>query len=158
MSLSRLLFLFFVLASFCKYPAAHAADVEFPSPDTAVSADSTTTYLDLARHFVPDIKGTDNGYVGTSLSAIRHIGGENFNSDKTDTYGFYDLAALRFQKDDKARLLVLFDLAQATQANAQGVAVLALYDVGGKAPKLLDAADVGFDQGTYFFEIGRAHV
>ncbi|MBL0371635.1 hypothetical protein JJB09_06315 [Rhizobium sp. KVB221] len=129
---------------------ASAADVYNPSPDTAVSEYGVTTYLDLARHFVPDIKATDNGYVGSKRVALRHIGGKGYEGADESAYGFYDLAAVRMKAEGKERLLVLFDFAQAAKA-AQGLAVLALYELDNE-PRLLDAADIGFDQGTYFFD------
>jgi hypothetical protein len=129
---------------------AFAADVDFPSPDTAVNQYNITTYLDLARHFVPDIKPSDSGYVGKQHIPVRHIAGKDFeNGDATD-FGFYDISTVTMHADGKERLLVLFDFAQAAQT-PDGVAVLALYDVS-KEIKLLDAADIGFDQSTSFFD------
>jgi hypothetical protein len=145
----RMLFLLPFLTALLTVPAL-AADVDFPPPDTAVNARSITTYLDLARHFVPDIKGTDNGYVGQKRTPLRHISGKDYGDETTDTLGFYDIATTRMKADGKERLLVLFDFAQAAKT-ARGVAVLALYDVSGE-PKLLDAADIGLDQSTYFFD------
>ena len=131
---------------------ARAADVDFPSPDTAVTGYGTTTYLDLARHFVTDIKPSDNGYVGTKLIPLRHIGGKDYESSGNDSFGFYDISTVQMKVDGQDRLLVLFDFAQAART-AQGVAVLALYDVSHDA-RLIDAVDVGFDQSTYFFDQG----
>lgn len=129
---------------------AGAADVDFPAPDTAVSQYGITTYLDLARHFIPDIKPSDSGYAGKQHIPIRHIAGKDFDNSDADTFGFYDISTVSMHAEGKERLLVLFDFAQAAET-AKGVAVLALYDVG-KEIKLLDAADVGFDQSTYFFD------
>jgi hypothetical protein len=132
--------------------AALAGEVEFPSPDTAVTARSSTTYLDLARHFVPDIKPADGAYVGKTLIALRHLSGSAYAMQPDDTYGFFDVGTLRMKVDGNERLLTLFDFAQAGKA-LEGVAVLALYDIAGE-PRLLDAVDIGFDQSTYFFEQG----
>jgi hypothetical protein len=129
---------------------ALASDVDFPSPDTAVNQYGITTYLDLARHFVPDIKPTDSGYVGSKRIPLRHIAGKDFEDADAATFGFYDISTIIMHADGKERLLVLFDFAQAAQT-AQGVAVLALYDAT-REIKLLDAVDVGFDQSTYFFD------
>jgi len=131
--------------------SACASDVEFPAPDNAVAAHGVTTYLDLARHFVPDIKNTgNNGYAGTKRIKIRHIAGAGYENDDATSFGFYDISSVRMKTDGKDRLLVLFDFAQAART-AQGVAVLALYDIAHQ-PVLLDAADIGFDQSTYFFD------
>lgn len=129
---------------------AAAADVDFPSPDMAVSARGTTTYLDLARHFVPDIKPLDSGYVGSKIISLRHIAGDQYSNAGATSFGFYDISTVHLQTGGKDRLLVLFDFAQAAKT-PDGVAVLGLYDVSGE-PKLLDAADIGFDQSTYFFD------
>lgn len=129
---------------------ASAADVDFPAPDTAVNQFGITTYLDLARHFVPDIAPSDSGYVGAKRIPVRHIAGKDFENQDATTFGFYDISTVTMHADGKERLLVLFDFAQAAQT-AQGVAVLALYDVT-KEIRLLDAADIGFDQSTYFFD------
>lgn len=131
-------------------PSAFAADVVFPAPDTAVNELGITTYLDLARHFVPDIKPSDSGYVGTTRIPVRHIAGKDYDNEGLKAFGFYDISTMRMKAGGKDRLLVLFDFAQAAQT-AQGVAVLALYEIG-KEIKLLDAADIGFDQSTYFFD------
>lgn len=132
-------------------PLAHAADVDFPSPDTAVSQYGITTYLDLARHFVPDIQPSDSGYVGKTLTPTRHIAGKQFDNDGREaSFGFYDISTVTMHADGKERLLVLFDLAQAS-SSPDGVAILALYDIT-KEIRLLDAADIGFDQSTYFFD------
>jgi hypothetical protein len=130
--------------------SACAADVHFPAPDAAVNQYSITTYLDLARHFVPDIAPSDSGYAGKRRIPIRHIAGKDFENGEATTFGFYNISTVTMHADGKERLLVLFDFAQAA-ATAQGMAVLALYDAG-KEVRLLDAADIGFDQSTYFFD------
>jgi hypothetical protein len=132
------------------FSPAKAADIDFPPPDTAVNEYGITTYLDLARHFVPDIKPSDSGYVGKTLIPMRHIAYANYTAGDTEGFGFYDISTVRMRADGKERLLVLFDLAQAS-GSSDGAAVLALYDVT-KEIKLLDAANIGFDQSTYFFD------
>jgi hypothetical protein len=128
-----------------------AADVDFPAPDTAVNQYGITTYLDLAKHFVADIQPSDSGYVGTKLTPTRHIAGKQYDNDGREaSFGFYDISTVTMHAEGKERLLVLFDLAQASRS-PDGVAILALYDVT-KEIKLLDAADIGFDQSTYFFD------
>ncbi|UVC07879.1 hypothetical protein IHQ71_22260 [Rhizobium sp. TH2] len=148
-SFKRILVVLVVFLAWAGAPAL-AADVEFPAPDNAVSVHGVTTYLDLARHFVPDIKNTGNGYAGTKRIKIRHIAGPGYENEDAASFGFYDIARVMMKADGKDRLLVLFDFAQAAQT-AQGVAVLALYDISHQ-PVLLDAADIGFDQSTYFFD------
>jgi hypothetical protein len=145
--------IFFKVLLILSLPPALAADVKLPSPDAAVNQYGTTTYLDLARHFVPDIKHSDDGYIdgyiGKQRIPIRHIAGKDFeNSDATE-FGFDVISAVTMHADGKERLLVLFHFAKPEQAPK--VAVLALYDAT-KEIKLLDAADIGIGQMTYFFE------
>lgn len=131
--------------------ALRAADVENSMPNDMVIRGTPTRYVDLARHFVPDLMGDENGYAGSEIIDIRHLGGPDFANGDAKTFAFYDVAHIMTKVDGKDRLLVLFDFSQASSA-AQGVAVLALYDVGGNRPDLLDAADVGFDASTSFFD------
>lgn len=131
--------------------AVPAADVENAAPMDLVIPGAPARFLDLARHFVPDLDGGDSGYVGHKLVEIRHLGGPDYANGDAEAYGFYDVAHVMTKVDGKDRMLVLFDFAQAAPA-AQGVAVLALYDVAGTRPELLDAADIGFDAGTVFFD------
>ena len=91
---------------------AGAADVAFPAPDTAVNQYGVTTYLDLARHFIPDIKPSDSGYVGKRHIPIRHIAGMNFANNDADTFGFYDISTVTMHAEGKQRLLVLLQLNQ----------------------------------------------
>lgn len=130
---------------------ARAADVVNSTPVDPVIAGGTVRFLDLARHFVPDLDGSESGYVGRKLSEIRHLGGPDYANGDADRFGFYDVSHVMAKVNGRDRLLVLFDFAQAAPA-AQGVAILALYDVSGARPELLDAADIGFDASTYFFD------
>jgi hypothetical protein len=130
---------------------ARAADVENSMPNDLVIRGAPARYVDLARHFVPDLLGDENGYNGSTIIDIRHLGGPDFANGDAKTFAFYDVAHIMTKVSGKDRLLVLFDFAQAAEA-VQGVAVLALYDVSGNRPELLDAADVGFDESTSFFD------
>lgn len=130
---------------------ARAADVENSMPLDLVIPGAPARFLDLARHFVPDLDGDENSYAGRRIIDIRHLGGPDFADSGADSFGFYDVSHVMTKVDGKERMLVLFDFAQ-TSPTAQGVAVLALYDVSGTRPDLLDAADVGFDASTYFFD------
>lgn len=140
--------LFIVLAGIT---AARGADVENSTPVDLVIPGGSVRFLDLARHFVPDLDGSESGYVGRKMIDIRHLGGPDFANGDAETFGFYDVSHVMAKVGGKDRMLVLFDFAQAAPA-AQGVAVLALYDVAGARPELLDAADIGFDASTYFFD------
>lgn len=131
--------------------AVHAADVESATPLDLVIPGAPARFIDLARHFVPDLEGNENGYLGRQIIDIRHLGGPDYANGDAESFGLYDVSHVMTKVDGKKRLLVLFDFAQMAPT-AQGVAVLALYDVAGTRPQLLDAADVGFDASTYFFD------
>lgn len=131
--------------------AGRAADVENAMPNDLVIRGTPARFVDLARHFVPDLMGGEDGYEGSEIIDIRHLGGPDFANGDAKTFAFYDVAHIMTKVDGKDRLLVLFDFSQASSA-AQGVAILALYDVAGTRPELLDAADIGFDASTSFFD------
>lgn len=128
-----------------------AADVENSPLVQVVMPGGQTRFLDLARHFVPDLDGMDNVFTGKTFNPVRHIGGRDFANEEVETFGLFDVSHVRMKADGKERFVVLFDFSQAADA-AQGVAILALYDLAAGRPKLLDAADIGFDASTYFFD------
>lgn len=140
-----------LLVLFVGVGAAPAADVENSMPNDLVIQGAPARYVDLARHFVPDLMGDEDGYTGKRIIDVRHLGGPDFANGDATTFAFYDVAHVMTKVDGRDRLLVLFDFSQASAA-AQGVAILALYDVSGTRPELLDAADVGFDASTSFFD------
>ena len=148
-AIARLVATLFILL--LNVAALHAADVENSMPNDLVIRGAPARFVDLARHFVPDLMGGQDGYAGSQIIDIRHLGGPDFANGDAKTFAFYDVAHIMTKVDGKDRLLVLFDFSQASSA-AQGVAVLALYNVAGTRPELLDAADVGFDASTSFFD------
>jgi hypothetical protein len=127
------------------------ADIENSPVVKVVVPGTQTRFLDLARQFVPDLDGTDNTLIGKKLNPVRHIGGPELANEDVTTFGLYDVSHVMMKTDGKDRLLVLFDFSQAASAG-QGVAVLALYDLSPEKPALLDAADIGFDASTSFFD------
>ena len=130
---------------------AQAADVDNSPVVQVVKPGSHTRFLDLARHFVPDLDGMGNTFTGRKFNPVRHIGGRDFANEDLDTFGLFDVSHVMMKADGKNRLLVLFDFSQAA-STAQGIAILALYDLSKEKPVLLDAADIGFDASTYFFD------
>lgn len=148
----RWISMLFAAVCFCGLAcgSAPAAEVEYPLPEHVAGARGDVTYLDLARRFVPDLEQADGGFVGTRHVALRHLAGEDYDNGGDDAYGFSYISAVHIRADGKERLLVLFDFAQAAPA-PQGFAVLALYDVSAE-PRLLDAAEIGMGQATYFFD------
>ena len=140
--------LMFLLGATC---SGQAADVDNSPVVQVVTPGSHTRFLDLARHFVPDLDGMGNTFTGRKLNPVRHIGGDDFANEDIETFGLFDVSHVMMRADGKDRLLVLFDFSQAANA-AQGIAILALYDLSSEKPTLLDAADIGFDASTYFFD------
>ncbi|MBN9255569.1 MULTISPECIES: hypothetical protein [unclassified Mesorhizobium] len=136
---------------------AHAQAVSFPELNTAVPGHADTTYLDLARMIVPDLKADGEGfYAGTTPIEMRHILGDDQGGSPPPTVSLPNAAVLTVNAGGKQRLAMLFDLGQA-QDSAEGFAALALYDLDGK-PRLLDAVDVATDQSTYFREPAKLRI
>jgi hypothetical protein len=128
-----------------------AAEAENSPLVELVAPGKQTRFLDLARHFVPDLDGIDNTFSGRVFKPVRHISGPDFGNGDVETFGLFDVSHTMMKADGKDRLLVLFDFSQAASA-AQGVAILGLYDLSGDKPALLDAVDIGLDASTSFFD------
>lgn len=134
--------------------AAHALTAATVRPADPVPGTQGATYLDLARQLVPDIAlDSDGVYVGHKAIDFRHIGGDDWKGDRPETIGVLRAEALPVKSDGQDRLLVLFGLEPPAEDGGIGPAVLALYSLGG-SPKLLDAADVSYDDETSFFDPG----
>lgn len=144
---------FLVLLVVLCFSAARADNVTFPDLGETVPGTDGVTYLDLARQVVSDIAAKDGGYEGHTVIDVRHIAGDAMQSAPPETISLFNVAALPVRSDGKDRLLLLLDLGQGADF-AEGFAVLALYSLAG-APKLVDAANVGFDRNSYFFGEGR---
>ena len=140
--------LIFLLGAIC---SGQAADVDNSPVVQVVAPGKQTRFLDLARQFVPDLDGIGNTFTGRKFNPVRHIGGRDFGNEDVETFGLFDVSHVMMKADGKDRLLVLFDFSQAASA-AQGIAILALYDLSTEKPSMLDAADIGFDASTYFFD------
>jgi hypothetical protein len=142
--------LLLILAALSLVGAAHAQNAASADPGDPVPGTRGVTYLDLLRQIVPDIAATDNGYEGHKTIALRHIGGDDMASEAPDPIVISTLSVLPVQADGKDRLLLLVDLGQ-SEDSVQSSTVLALFSTG-DSPKLLDAADVGYDRFTGFGE------
>jgi hypothetical protein len=133
------------LATFEWARAGEPALIERTDP---VRPGGTTTYLDLARHFVPDLAEVDGSERGTRHIAIRHLGGRDFEDPEADDFGISYPSSQIVRADGRTYRAVLFDFNQ-TGGAAQGFAVLALYDDTDE-PVLRDAIEIGFDKITGF--------
>ena len=136
------------------WTAANAQAVSFPELNSAVPGHQAVTYLDLAKMVVPDLAAGDDGFCkGGVPIEMRHILGGDVGGSPPETVNLPNAAVLPVRTGGKDRLTMLFDLGQA-QDSAEGFSVLALYDLAGK-PRLLDAVNVGTDQGSYFRDPGK---
>ena len=120
-----------------------AAELDFIEPGDRVSANSSTTYLDLALQFSPGLNATPAD--GGGLAKLPHLGGPEASASITNP-AIRFIERIDITESGKPALLLLFDLGNADDA-AQTVTVLALYDMT-SAPRLLDAMDVGLDRET----------
>jgi hypothetical protein len=146
--------IFAILAALAFAGTAHAQNATRVSPADAVAGTHDATYLDLARQLVPDIALDSDGlYGGHKVIDVRHIGGADWKSDPPETITILEAAALPIKSDGQDRLLLLFGLEPPADAGGIGPAVLALYSLG-NSPKLIDAADVSYDDDTSFFDPG----
>ncbi|RUX83312.1 hypothetical protein EOA25_36730, partial [Mesorhizobium sp. M2A.F.Ca.ET.040.01.1.1] len=149
---SRLMLACLLLPSI--WTVARAEAVSFPELSSTIPGHQDATYFDLAKMIVPDLQAGDNGfYNGSAPIEMRDILGGNDGGSAPETINLPNAAVLAIKAGGKERLAMLLDLGQA-QDSAEGFAVLALYDLTGK-PKLLDAVNVGTDQGTYFRDPGK---
>jgi hypothetical protein len=142
--------LLFILAALSLAGAARAQNVTTADLGGPVPGTHGVTYFDLVRQIVPDIAATGHGYEGHKTIELRHIGGDDMASEPPDPIDVSMVSVLPVQSDGKERLLLIVDLGQA-EDSAQSSTVLALFG-SGDHPRLLDAADVGYDRFTGFDE------
>jgi hypothetical protein len=123
----------------------HAAD--------AVPGHPGLTYEDLVRQAVPDLADSPDGQQvqGHFAKPPRHLAGKNSEGDPADPAVLGSIEDRRILVGGKKRLVLLADLG-GKEGRVEGLALLMLFDDAGKAPKLLDAADVGIDKDSGFAE------
>jgi hypothetical protein len=138
-----------LFAALVTSPAAHAGDVGFPELGEAVPGAEGVTYLDLARLVLPDLEPGDIAHRGREVIDMRHLGGADMGALPPDEFLIHDIAALPLKADGRDRLLLLFYLGEGDDYVVEGFDALALYELEGP-PKLLDAAQIGFDRFTSF--------
>ncbi|AZO26272.1 hypothetical protein [Mesorhizobium sp. M1B.F.Ca.ET.045.04.1.1] len=132
----------------CLWAPAGAESVGFPEPSSAVPGHPGVTYLDLAKLIIPDD--------GTPPIQMRDITGDDDGGSPPPTTSLSDAAVLTIKAGGKDRLAMLYDLGYSSD-DAEGFAVLALYDLSGK-PRLLDIANVAVDRSTSFREPGKISI
>ncbi|QPC89267.1 hypothetical protein [Mesorhizobium sp. INR15] len=131
------------------WAGASAEDAVSPDLGEAITGHAKTTYADLIRLVVPDLKADSEGYYkGGSPVEMRHIAGADYDSSPPEASSVFSAGVLDVRAGGKDRLAMLFDLGESPDS-VEGYAVLALYDLTGK-PKLLDAVNVATDRFTFF--------
>lgn len=141
----------FLLAACLALPLATpapAGEVTFPQLADAVPGAGGATYLELARHVLPDLALEGETYEGRAVIDLRHLGGADMAGPPPEGFSVFDVPVTPVRAGGRDRLLMLLDLGQAGDL-PEGFAALALLDPAGK-PQLLDAAQVAFDRSTYF--------
>lgn len=145
-----------VLLPLC-WSAAGAQAVGFPDLGSALPGRTDITYLDLARMVIPDLATDKDGfYKGGLPLKMRHIAGGDDGGSPPETTSLPSAAVLPIKAGGKNRLAMLYGLGDSPDS-AEGYAVLALYDVVGKA-KLLDVVNVAVDRSTYFREPNKLSI
>ncbi|TIN14941.1 MAG: hypothetical protein E5X93_17925 [Mesorhizobium sp.] len=146
-----------VLLSWLWGPAS-AENVSFPDFASAILGHKDVTYLDLARMVIPDLAlNADGFYRGGLPIEMRHVAGPDSGGSPPETSSLPNAAVLAIKAGGKDRLTMLFDLGDSPDS-AEGYAVLALYDLPGGKPALLDAVNVAVDRSTYFREPNKLSV
>ena len=110
------------------------------------------TYADLLRAVIPDLELKEGRYHATRVVPLAHVA-DGYGGATPEPFIVASIPVLAFEQAGKPRQLLLVDLG-AEADYAEGLAVLALYDMSG-APRLLDAVDVAFDRFTGFMEPAR---
>ena len=128
--------------------AAPAEEASFADLAEAVADADGVTYFDLARMVLPDLEAVGGGWSGSQIIEARHIAGAHMGASPADRFAVHGVSMLPVRAEGRDRLLMLLDLGQYADG-AEGLALLALYEPG-RAPALLDAAQVGFDRHSGF--------
>ncbi|PBB33480.1 hypothetical protein EOA60_23350 [Mesorhizobium sp. M1A.F.Ca.IN.020.06.1.1] len=137
---------------------ASAENVSFPDFASAIPGHKDVTYLDLARMVIPDLAlNADGFYHGGLPIEMRHVAGPDSGGSPPETSSLPNAAVLAIKAGGKDRLTMLFDLGDSPDS-AEGYAMLALYDLTGGKPALLDAVNVAVDRSTYFREPNKLSV
>lgn len=117
--------------------------VSRPDPADPLPWAQGRTYADLVRLVLP----------GDGTADFRHIGGEDMANPLPAPLGPVRIAAVPLGPGGAQRLVLLLDPGRVEDA-AMAPAVLALFEMTDE-PRLVDAADVGFDRFTDFAEPAR---
>ncbi len=106
-----------------------------------------TSYSDLLKQLIPDLKINENSATGHLAQPLRHIAAE-YGSELPASLAIGSLRVSTFVADGRIRTAILADLGT-VEAAVEQPALLAVFD-NGRAPRLLDAVDVGMDRDTSY--------
>jgi len=126
---------------------AHAEEAVRAELSDEVPGHPGVVYLDLVRQVAPDIAAAGAGHLGAEL---RYLDDENSSAEAGDEVGIDGVVPLEMRAGGAARLVLLVDLGDGGD-RAESFSALALFD-DSPSPKLLDVADVSYDQYTFFDE------
>jgi hypothetical protein len=127
-----------------------ASAVSVVNMNDTVPGAGGVTYLDLVRQIVGDIElGSSGMFEGHHVIDFRHIGGAEWQTKPPTSVDIFRAEVLPIRSGGEDRLALLVSLEQ--EGSGRGNELLALYSLG-SSPTLLDAVDVGFDNGTSFFD------
>lgn len=111
----------------------------------ATIAGTGTTYLDLARAFVPDLAADGMSWKGRTLDA-EFAGRFELDEDWPDGLEIGGVESVALVRAGRKSLAVLYDFGSSTP---QGPAMLAIYALEAE-PRLVGSVDVGLDRETHF--------
>ena len=138
-----------VAACLCSWTVPVRAGLVHPSDP--VAGHNELTYFDLMRMVVTDLApgGAGDEAEAHQIVSYRHIEGESSKTAAEGPVAIKYLEPLEIHTDGATRLALMADLGPSDGAVAEFV-LLALFDLHGKKPKLLDVVKVGTDRLTGF--------
>jgi hypothetical protein len=135
-------------------------------PTDHVPGHPTVTYFDLVKRVVTDLDslpapGSKAGEpTAHTIVPYRHIEGDDAKTDPAGPVAIQLLTAQTITAEGKSRLALMIDLGPSDGAVTE-FTLLALFDISGDRPKLLDVIEVGTDRLTGFagkpLPLGQGH-
>lgn len=141
-----------ILALLLASPAA-ASEVTFPNPTDPVPGHDKLSHLDLLRMVVPDLALDGVAYQGHMAGEVRHIGGPDALAAAPETVALGVVSSMPLLVDGRQRTALVIDLGH-SEDDVASYTILALFDLTA-GPKLLDAANIGYDASTWFRDDGK---
>lgn len=138
-----------VVAALCFWTASGQAGLV--QPGDPVAGHTGLSYFDLMKLVVTDLTPQDVGDAGDAHQIVnyRHIEGKDAKTVPAGPVALKYLEPLVVRGDGKTLLALMADLGPSDEAVAEFV-LLALFDLHGATPRLLDVVEVGTDRLTGF--------